>query len=57
MNISLSGYSITLVALHRDGGAEAYSYNVPTNESSIVGPLKSTVCGKTSDVLANDIPC
>jgi hypothetical protein len=57
MNISLSGYSITLVTLHRDGGAEAYSYDVPINENSAVGPLKSTVCGKTSDVIANDIPC
>jgi Glycoside hydrolase family 44 len=57
MNISLSGYSITLVTLHRDGGAEAYSYDVPTDENSAVGQLKSTVCGKTSDVLANDTPC
>ena len=57
MNISLSGYSITLFTLHRNGGAEAYSYNVPTNENSAVNPLKSTVCGKTSDVLASGIPC
>ena len=57
MNISLSGYSITLVTLHRDGGAEAYSYDVPINENSAVGPVKSTVCGKASDVLASDTPC
>ena len=57
MNISLSGYSITLVTLHRDGGAEAYSYDVPTTDNSTVGPLKATVCGKTSDVLAKDTPC
>jgi hypothetical protein len=57
LNISLSGYSITLVTLHRDGGAEAYSYNVPTNGNSEVGPLNYTVCGKASDVLAKDIPC
>lgn len=57
MNISLSGYSITLVTLHREGGAEAYSYDVPTAVNSNVGPLKSTVCGKTSDLLMNDTPC
>ena len=57
INISLSGYSITLVTLHRDGGAEAYSYNVPTIDKSEVGSLKYTICGKASDVLANDTPC
>lgn len=57
LNISLSGYSITLVTLHRDGGAEAYSYNVPTSEQSNVGPLNYTVCGKASDALANNTPC
>lgn len=57
INISLSGYSITLVTLHRDGGAEAYSYNVPTFDKSDIGSLNYTVCGKTSDVLANDTPC
>ena len=57
INISLSGYSITLVTLHRGGGAEAYSYDVPTIDKSDVGSLKYTVCGKASDVLANDIPC
>jgi len=57
MNMSLSGYSITLVSLHYGGGAEAYSFDIPTIENSAVGPLKSTVCGKASDVLANDIPC
>ncbi len=57
MNINLLGYSITLITLHRSGGAEAYSFDVPTTENSAVGPLKSTICGKTSDALANDIPC
>jgi hypothetical protein len=57
LNISLSGYSITLVTLHRDGGAEAYSYDVPTSDKSDVGPLHYTACGKASDVLANDTPC
>lgn len=57
LNISLSGYSITLVTLHRDGRAEAYSYDVPTNDNSDVGPLNYTVCGKATDVLAKDTPC
>jgi hypothetical protein len=57
LNISLDGYSITLVTLHRDGGAEAYSYDVPTIDNSKVGPMNYTVCGKASDVLANGTPC
>ena len=57
VDISLSGYSLTLVTLHRGGGAEAYSYDVPTTDNSAVGPLNYTVCGKTTDVLANDTPC
>lgn len=57
MNISLSGYSITIITLHRNGGAEAYSFDVPTNENSVVGPLKSTICGNATDVLAKDVPC
>jgi len=57
VNISLTGYSLTLVTLHRNGGAEAYSYDVPTTTQSAVSPLTSTICGKASDVLANDTPC
>jgi hypothetical protein len=57
VNMSLSGYSLTLVTLHRNGGAEASSYDVPTLTQSAVGPLTSTVCGKASAVLAPDTPC
>ena len=57
VNISLAAYSLTLVTLHRNGGAEAYSYNVPTIGNSRVGSLNYTVCGKASDVLANARPC
>ena len=57
VNISLSGYSLTLVTLHRNGGAEAYSYDVPTITQSAVSPLNYTICGKASDVLAHDTPC
>ena len=57
LNISLSSYSMTLVTLHRDGSAEAYSYDVPTSDNSGAGPLNYSVCGKASDVLAKDTPC
>src|SRR5260370_38043670 len=57
VNISLSGYSLALATLHRNGGAEAYSYDVPTTTQSAVSPLTSTICGKASDVLAHDTPC
>ena len=57
LDISLYGYSITLITLHRGGGAEAYSYNVPAADNASVGPLIHTVCGKQTDVLFNDAPC
>jgi len=57
VGISLSAYSLTLVTLHRNGGAEAYSYDAPTTTNSAVSPLNYTLCGKASDVLANDTPC
>jgi hypothetical protein len=56
-DISLSGYSIAVVTLHRSGNAEAYSYRVPTVDEAIVAPLIHTVCGHQSDVLANNAPC
>ena len=57
LNISLYGYSITLVTLHRGGGAEAYSYRVPTVDNATVAPLTYVVCGHKTDALANDRPC
>jgi hypothetical protein len=57
LDISLYGYSITLITLHRGGGAEAYSYNLPAADDASVGPLIHTVCGKQTDVLSNDAPC
>ncbi len=57
LDISLFGYSITLVTLHRGGGAEAYSYNAPAVDDANVAPLTYIVCGHQTDVLANDTPC
>ena len=57
LDISLFGYSITLVTLHRGGGAEAYGYNAPAVDDANIAPLTYTVCGHQTDVLANDTPC
>jgi hypothetical protein len=57
LDISLYRYSITLVTLHRGGGAEAYSFAVPTTDDATVNPLIYTVCGNKTDALANNIPC
>ncbi len=56
-DISIAAYSIALVTLHRGGGAEAYSFNVPATGDATIKPLKQTVCGKKIDALAYDIPC
>jgi hypothetical protein len=56
-DISLFGDSITLVTLHRGGGAQAYSYKVPTIDDANAAPLIYAVCGHQTDALANDIPC
>jgi glycosyltransferase involved in cell wall biosynthesis len=55
--ISLFGNSLVLVTLHRNGGAEAFSYKVPTNESGGVNPVNFAICGNDADVLSNDRPC
>jgi len=58
IDISLFGYSITLVTLHRNGApAVAYSYMVSTSNGAPTAPLTYTVCGKKMDALANQIPC
>lgn len=55
LNVSIAGYSMVVITLHRNGGAEAYSY-IPTNSGNVT-PVLHTVCGNKSDALANDIPC
>jgi len=58
LNISLSPLSITVVTMHRSGGAEAYSFDVNvTGGDSSVPPLTHTICGNKSDLLAQQIPC
>jgi hypothetical protein len=43
--------------LHRNGGAEAFSFIVPSTDDATINPLKQTVCGKKTDPLGYDIPC
>lgn len=61
LDVTLLGYSIVVVTMHRGGGAEAYSFVVPTLQDSTVQPVKYTVCGNKTDPLANSptnyIPC
>ncbi len=56
-DISLAGYSMVVVTLHRNGGATAYSYIAPPTDDATVTPLTYTVCGNKTDALANFIPC
>ncbi len=57
MDLTLFGFSIMLVTLHRGGGAEAYSYIVPNSNVPDVAPLLYTVCGNNLDPLAKVKPC
>jgi len=57
VDLTLFGYGITLVTLHRGGGAEAYSYTVPNSNVPDVVPLLYTVCGNNLDPLADVKPC
>lgn len=42
---------IFAVTLHRNGGAEAFNYKVPTNESGGVNPVNFALCGNDPDSL------
>ena len=56
-DISIGADSIVLITLHRNGGAEAFSFIVPSTDDATIHQLKQTVCGKKSDPLGYDIPC
>ena len=56
-DISLAPYSIILVTLHRNRGAEAYSMIASTSNDATAIPLTYMVCGTKTVALANDIPC
>ncbi|MFL5629258.1 MAG: hypothetical protein ACJ788_27070 [Ktedonobacteraceae bacterium] len=58
LNVSLSGYAIVVVTLHRNSNAEAYSYVMhDANDPHAAAPLVHTVCGHKTDVLAHTAPC
>jgi len=57
LDVSLSGYSMAVVTLHRSGGAESYSYKVPTVDQTDTTQLVYAPCGSQTDVLANSAPC
>jgi hypothetical protein len=57
LDISLKGYSMVLITLHRNGGAEAYYFDVPTVNDAAVSNLQQVTCGNKTDALAYNIPC
>jgi hypothetical protein len=56
-DISIGADSMVLITLHRNGGAAAISFTVPSVDDAIVNPLKQTVCGEKTDPLGYNIPC
>jgi hypothetical protein len=56
-DISIAPYSMVLVTLHRNGGAEAYSFTAPAVTDATIKPLIDTVCGNKVDALAYNVPC
>jgi hypothetical protein len=56
-DISIAAYSMVLVTLHRNGGAEALSFLVPRLNDGPINPLKQFVCGKKTDALGYEVPC
>jgi Glycoside hydrolase family 44 len=56
-DISIGANSIVLITLHRNGGAEALSFLVPSANEASINALKQYVCGKKTDPLGYTIPC
>jgi hypothetical protein len=57
-DVSIAGYSIILITLHRGGGtAQAYSFNVPISDTNALKPVRSFVCGHKNDPLDFSTPC
>jgi hypothetical protein len=55
LDITLGPYSITVVTLHRNGRAEAYSYSVPTNNDASIAPLIYSICSYQIDIHLNTL--
>jgi hypothetical protein len=56
-DISIGANSIVLITMHRSGGAEAFSFIVPSTTDATINPLIQTVCGNKTDPLGYDVPC
>jgi len=55
--ISIGANSIVLITLHRNGGADAMSFIVPSTNDETIHSLTQNVCGKKGDPLGYDTPC
>jgi hypothetical protein len=56
-DISIGVNSMVLLTMYRGGGAEAFSFIVPSTGDAAINSLKQIVCGKKTDPLGYDIPC
>jgi len=56
LQIQLSAYGIAVVTLHRDGGAEAYSYVTPRS-GQMTPALAHLVCGNAGNILDDSTHC
>ena len=57
LNVNIPGYSMVVVTLHRYGGAEAYSFGVPTSSDTGTAAVIHTECGKSTSTVANATIC
>jgi hypothetical protein len=59
LDVSLKGYSMVVVTLHRNGSGsdEAYSFIAPANNDASTGLVVHAICGNKTDALPNALPC
>ncbi len=59
LDVSLKGYSMVVVTLHRNGTGsdEAYSFNAPADNDASTGLVVHTICGNKTDALPTALPC
>jgi hypothetical protein len=59
LDVSLKGYSMVVVTLHRNGSGsdEAYSFTAPANNDASTGLVVHAICGNKTDALPNALPC
>ncbi len=57
LNVNIPGYSIVVLTLHRNAGAEAYSFAVPTDNNASTAPIIHTICGTQTDTTVNATIC